>query len=155
MSTALGSDIQVNKFCGQVSTFMTVISNKDGDLLSQFHNNNETDIPVLERLADLSTQFRSTPLQKVLINHHADASKAKRKGYLYQEDVFGFCKKFKKVTKNLDFHLMFKIVDLQDIIYTFLTDVINVTMKILYLFIPKLFPFVETQLMFNEATQYK
>ena len=32
---------------------MKVISNKDDDLLSQFGNINENDIPVLERLADL------------------------------------------------------------------------------------------------------
>ena len=45
--------IEHNKFCGQVSTIMRVILNKDGDLLSQFDNNNENDIPILERLADL------------------------------------------------------------------------------------------------------
>ena len=47
-----GSD---NKFCGQVSTIMRVITNEDGVLLSQFDNFNEKDIPVLERLADLPT----------------------------------------------------------------------------------------------------
>ena len=31
---------------------MSAISNKDGDLLSQFDNINENDIPILERLAD-------------------------------------------------------------------------------------------------------
>ena len=57
LSTTLGSDIETNKFCGQVSTVMTVISNKVGDLLSQFDKINENDIPVLERLADLPPQI--------------------------------------------------------------------------------------------------
>ena len=39
-STTLGSDIDINKFCGQISTNMRAISNKDGDLLSQFDNIN-------------------------------------------------------------------------------------------------------------------
>ena len=50
LSTTIGSDIEIIKFCGQVSTIMRVISNEDGDLLSQFHNFNENDIPILERL---------------------------------------------------------------------------------------------------------
>ena len=54
-----------NNFCGQVSTFMRVISNKDGDLLSQFDNINENDIPVFEKLADSPTQNESTPHSKM------------------------------------------------------------------------------------------
>ena len=153
LSTSLGSDIEINKFCGQVSTIMRVISNKDGDLVSQFDNINENDIPVLNRLADLPAQIQSTPHQKMLINNHIDANRGKIKGYLYLEDIFGFCKTFKKVTKNLGFHLQFKTNDLQDIIYTSMTDDINVTINNLYLYVPNLIPSVETQLMFNEATQ--
>ena len=48
---------------------------------------------------------------------------------------------------------MFKTNDLQDIIYTSMVEDINVTINNLYLFIPNLLPSVETQLMFNEATQ--
>ena len=153
LSTSLGSDIEINKFCGQVSTIMRVISNKDGDLVSQFDNINENDIPVLNRLADLPVQIRDTPHQKMLINNHIDANRGKIKGYLYLEDIFGFCKTFKKVTKNLGFHLQFKTNDLQDIIYTSMIDDINVTINNLYLYVPNLIPSVETQLMFNEATQ--
>ena len=40
LSTSIGLDIEHNKFCGQVSTIMKSISNKDGDLLSQFDNIN-------------------------------------------------------------------------------------------------------------------
>ena len=64
LSTTNGSDIEHNKFCGQVSTIMKVISNKDGDLLSQFGNINENAIPILERLADLPPQIGDIPYQK-------------------------------------------------------------------------------------------
>ena len=153
LSTTIGSDIEINKFCGQVSTIMRAISNKDGDLLSQFDNINENDIPVLERLADLPPQIRDSPHQKMLINNHTDANKGKIKGYLYLQDIFGFCKTFKKVTKNLGFHLTFKTNDLQNIIYSSMADDINVTINNLYLYVPNLIPSVETQVMFNEATQ--
>ena len=153
LSTTTGSDMEINKFCGQVSTIMRAISNKDGDLLSQFDNINENDIPVLERLADLPPQIRDSPHQKMLINNHTDANKGKIKGYLYLEDIFGFCKTFKKVTKNLGFHLTFKTNDLQNIIYSSMADDINVTINNLYLYVPNLIPSVETQVMFNEATQ--
>ena len=64
LSTTIGSDIENNKFCGQVSTIMKVISNEDDDLISQFGNFNKNDIPLLERLAGLPPQIRSTPQQK-------------------------------------------------------------------------------------------
>ena len=91
----------------------------------------------------------------MLTNNHTDANKGKIKGYLYLEDVFGFCKTFKKVTKNLGFHLILKTADLQDIISTTMDDDINKTITSLYLFIPHLIPILEIQLMFNEATQNK
>ena len=153
LSTTIGSDIEINKFCGQVSTIMRAISNKDGDLLSQFDNINGNDIPIVERRADLPPQIRDSRYQKMLINNHTDAKKVKIKGYLYLEDIFGFCKTFKKVTKNLGFHLTFKSNDLQNIIYSSMADDINVTISILYLYVPNLIPSVETQVMFNEATQ--
>ena len=75
LSTTIGSDIEHNKFCGQVSSIMKVISNKDDELLSQFGNTNEDDIPLLERLADLPHQIRSTPHQKMLIDNHTNAKR--------------------------------------------------------------------------------
>ena len=153
LSTTLGSDIELNKFCGQVSTIMRMLSDKDGDLLSQFDIFNENDIPILERLADLPPQIKSTPHPRVLINNQTDDNKGKLKRYIYPEDIFGFCKTFKKVNKNLGFHLMLKTTISKDIIYTSMADDINVTINILYLFIPNLIPSVETQLMINEATQ--
>ena len=106
---------------------MRAISNKDGDLVSQFDNINENDIPILERLANLPPQIRDTPHQKMLMDNHIDANRGKIKGCLYLEDIFGFCKTFKKVTKNLGFHLTFKTNDLQNIIYSSMADDIYVT----------------------------
>ena len=107
LTTSIGGDIEIKNFCGQMSTIMSAISNKDGDLLSQFDNTKENDIPVLNRLADLPVQIRDTPHQKMLINSHTDANKGKIKRHLYSEDISGFCKTFNKVTKNLGFHLTF------------------------------------------------
>ena len=155
LSITIGGDIEINKFCGQVSTIMRAISIKDGNSLSQFDNNIENDIPVLEMLANLPPEIRDTPHQKMLINNHTDANKGKIKGCLYLEDIFGFCRSFKKVTENLGFHLMLKTNDLQDNIYASTADDINVTFNNLYLSIPNLIPSVETQLVSNEATQNK
>ena len=89
----------------------------------------------------------------MLTNNHTDANKGEIKGYLYLEDIFGFYKTFKKVTKNLGYHLTFKTNDSQDIIYTSMTDDINVTIYKLYLHVPNLIPSVETHMTLNEATQ--
>ena len=83
LSTTFGSDIEMNKFCGQVSTIMKSISNKDGDLLSQFDNFKENYIPILERLHDLPVQIGDTLHQKMLINNHTDANKGKKKQDIY------------------------------------------------------------------------
>ena len=132
---------------------MRAISNKDGDLISQFDDIKENDNPILEKLGDLPPQIIDTHHQQLLINNHTDANKGKIKGYLYLEDIFGFCKTFKKVTKNLGFHLTFKTIDLHNITYSSMADDINVTISNLYLYEPNLIPSVETQVMFNEATQ--
>ena len=116
---------------------MKVISNKNGDLLSQFYNNNENEIPILSRITDLPPQIRSTPHQKMLIDNHIDANKSKIKGYFYLEILFRFRKSFKKVTKMLGFHLMLKTIDLQDIIYTSTGNDENVSVNNLYLFFTK------------------
>ena len=83
-------------------------------------------------------------IKKKLINNHADGNKGKIKGKLYREDIFGFCESFKKVNKNLGFHLMLKTANLQDTLYTSMADDINVTNNNLCLYIPNLIPSVET-----------
>ena len=140
-----GSDLEHNKDCGQVSTIMRVLFSKDADLLSQFDNINE---------GNGNADFNSTSLKNMLIdNHNVEVNKGKIKGHLALENIFGFCKSFKKFTKNLGFHKIFRTADLQDIIYTSIADNINVTINSLYLFVPTLTPSTETQLMFNESIQ--
>ena len=89
----------------------------------------------------------------MLIDNHTNPNKVKIKGYLCSENICGFCKTFKKVTKKLGFHLMFQTANLQDNLYTSMADNINLIINSVYLNIPNLIPSVETQLIFNEATQ--
>ena len=89
----------------------------------------------------------------MLINNHDLANRGKIKGQLPLEHIFGFCKSFKKITKNLGFHIKFRTADLQDIIFTSVEDNINVAINRLYLYVPTLIPNTETQLMFNESIQ--
>ena len=94
LCTTIGADIVHIKVGEPVSNIMSVISIKEAELSSQFDNVNEKDIPILERLADLPPQVRDTPHQKMLINNHTDVNKSKRKGCLYLEYIFGFCRSF-------------------------------------------------------------
>ena len=80
-----------------------------------------------------------------------EVNKGKIKGQLALDHILGFCKTFKKITKNLAFHLIFKMNDLQDIIFTTIADDINVTINSLYLYVPQLIPSTSTQVMFNES----
>ena len=140
LTTTGGMDIEDIKYVGQVSTIMRLLTSKDGDLSSYSDKNGET---VLDD---------DNPLKQILINNHAvEANKGKIKGHLALEHIFGFCKTFKKLTKNLGFHLKFKMNDLQDIIFTTLPNDITVTINSLYLYVPQLIPSTSTQVMFNEA----
>ena len=141
-----GSDLEHVKYVGQVSTIMTVLFSKDSDLLSEFDNINE---------GNGDADFSSTSLKKMLIDNHdfvgQEVNKGKNKGQLPLENIFGFCKSFKKITKNLVYHIIFRTADLQDIIFTSIGDNINVTINSLFLFVPTLTPNTGTQLMFNES----
>ena len=91
-------------------------------------------------------------MKQILINNHAvEVNKGKVKRQLALKYIFGFCKTFKKITKNLGFHLIFEMNDLQDIIFTTIADDINVTINSLYLYVPQLIPSTSTQVMFNKA----
>ena len=106
--------------------------------------------------AATAVNIQSTSLNKMLItNHEEDANRGKIKGQLPLEHIFGFCRTFEKVTKNLGFRITFKTANLQDNIYTTIAagTPINVTINSLYLFVPFLIPTTETQLMFNESIQ--
>ena len=140
LSTTGGMDLEDIKYVGPVSTIMRLLTSKDSDLSSYFDKNGESVID------------NDNPLKKILINNHTqEANKGKLKGHLALENIFGFCRTFKKITKNLGFHLKFKMNDLQDIIFTTIADDINVTINSLYLFVPKLIPSTSTQVMFKEA----
>ena len=141
LTTTGGMDIEDIKDVGQVITIMRLLTSKDGDLSSYFDKNGESVID------------KNNTLKRILINNQAvEANKGRIKGHLPLEHIFGFCKTFKKITKNLGFHLNFKMNDLQDIIFTTIANDINVTFNSLYLFVPILIPNSQTQVMFNEAT---
>ena len=148
LSVTSGSDLEHNEYVGQVSTIMRVLFSKGSDLLSQFDNNNE---------GNGDADFDSTSLKKMLIDKHnivgQEVNKGKLKGQLALENIFGFCKSFKKITKNLGLQRTFRTADLQDIVFTSIGDNINVTINSLYLYVPTLIPSTETQLMFNESIQ--
>ena len=152
LSTTSGGDLEQNKFVGKLSTILRAITSEDGDLLWHFDKINEkTGTGVVT-----ADNIKSTSLKKMLINNHQSANKGKIRSQLPLEHLFGFCKTFIKITKNLGFHLTFKRANLQDIIYTTLADSadqINVTIKSLYLYIPFLFPNTEPQLMFIELSK--
>ena len=133
-------DLEDIKYVGQVSTIMRSLTSKDSDLSSYFDKNGESVID------------NDNPLKRLLINNHdVAANKGNIKGHLPLEHIFGFCRTFKKITKNLGFHLKFKMNDLQYITFTTIANDINVTINSLYLFVPKLIPSTTTQVMFNEA----
>ena len=81
-----GSDLEHNKYVGRVSTIMSVLFSKDGDLLSQFDKINE---------GNSDADFDSTSLKKMLIVNHntptQEVKKGKIKGQLALENIFGFC----------------------------------------------------------------
>ena len=62
-----------------------------------------------------------------------------------------FVKLFKKITKQLGFYQTLKTADLQDIIYTTPGDNIKVNFDRLFLFVSKLLPDAQTQIMFNDS----
>ena len=131
------------KFLGQVSTIMRDLTSKDGDLLSYFDNINHT---------DENTSMNNISLNVRLINSHSvEVNRGKIKGQLALEHLFVFCKTFKKITKNLGFHLNFKTADLQNIIFTSIASDIDVTINSLYLYVPLLILDGNTQVMFNES----
>ena len=136
-------EIENIKFFGQVSTIKRSITSKDLDLLSHFDKFND---------GDTNASIIITSLKQLLIdNNTTPVNRGKVKGQLLLQDVFGFCKTFEKITKNLGFLLTLKTNDLQNIIFTSLVNDINVTINSLYLFVPILTPNTETQVLFNES----
>ena len=124
-----GSELEYTKYFGQVSTIMSLLTSKDGDLSSCFDKNGE------------NTLNDNKVWKTILNNNHAiEVNKSKIERNLPLEHVFGYCKTFKKITKNLGLHLTFKTADLQNIMFTTKATDINVITNSLYFFVPVLFP---------------
>ena len=99
-ATTDGIEMEHVKFSGHVSTIMRALTSKDGDLLSNFDNINDT---------EANTSMNNNSLNNRLINSHSvEVNRRKIKGQLPLDYIFGFCKLFKKITKNLEIHLTFK-----------------------------------------------
>ena len=129
LSTTRGMDVEDIKYAGQNSTIMRLSTTKDNDLSSYFVKNGES---VLDS---------DNPLKHLIINNHAvETNKGKIKGQLPLEHIFGFCRTFKKITKNLGFYLNFKKNDLQDNKFTTIANDINVTINSSKLYVPILIP---------------
>ena len=129
---------------GQGSTVMRVLTSKDGDLLSHFD----------KKWLFSSWNWKKTSLHHhLIINHDEAAIKRKMKGILPLEHIFGFCKTFRKITKQLGFQLTLKTVDLQDINYTTLGDNIKVNFDKLFLFVPLFVRDAQIQVMFNDSNK--
>ena len=100
---------------------MRLITTKNGNSLPYFdkikENNND----------------KTSPKEILINNHDRDANKDSIKGELPLEHILGFCRTFKKVTKNLGFHIKFKAADLQDFIYTTWSDDIKIKIITLHL----------------------
>ena len=119
--TTGGSDLEHNKYVGQVSTIMRLLTSKDSDLSSCFDKSGE------------SALNENIVLKRILIKNHIDNKKGKSNGKLELELVFRFCKTSKNITRNLGFHLTFKTANLQDIILITIATDVNVTINNIYL----------------------
>ena len=110
---------------------------------------------VTENVGDLSSNFdiidesedgiNSSSLKQILMNNHTADNRGLIRGQLPLENIFGFCKSFKKITKGVGFQLDHRTSNRkQDNLYTTLGDNdINVTFNRISLFIPPLTPIVK------------
>ena len=145
LGTKRGADVEHNKYVRLISTILRAFTSKDGDLLSHFDNINEN-----ETAADSN----NTSLKHFIIdNHTVAANRGKITDQLPLEHIFGSCKTFRKIIKNLGFHLTFRVFVLQRIISTTLANDIYVILISFYLIVPILIPITQTQVMFNESIQ--
>ena len=71
LATTSGSSLKHNKFVGQISTIIRVLTSRDADLLSQFDKINE---------GNTDNDFDSTSFKKMLIDNHNIAGQEANKG---------------------------------------------------------------------------
>ena len=143
LSTSAGTEIEHNKNLDNVSYKMRLLAQKDEDMSSYFDKIDETEGGI-----------NNSTLKQLLIDSHTNEdNKGKIRANLLIEQIFGFCKTFKKLTKGLGCELQLKTSnEKQNIIYTTLgVNDNNVTINSIYLYIPSLAPSAEEQEIFNEA----
>ena len=122
---------------------MRILTQKDGDLLSYFDKIDKTEAGI-----------NNSTLKHMLIDSHTiEDNKGKIRANLPLEHIFGFCKTFKKITKGIGNELQLKTSnEKQNILYTTLgSNDVNVTINIIYLYIPCLIPSAQMQQIFSEA----
>ena len=82
-------------FLGQVSTIMSALTSKDGDLLSHFDNTNEKNT-----LAD----FNSVPFKQMLIDKYIKPPKKVKSKVTFPKNIYSdFVKQLKRLLKTWDF----------------------------------------------------
>ena len=122
---------------------MRFLTQKDGDLSSYFNKFDETEAGIT-----------NSTLKHLLIDSHTnDDNKGEIRANLPLEQIFGFCKTCKKLTKGLGFELQIKTSNEKQVfIYTTLGgNDVNVTINSIYLYIPSLVPSAEQLQILNEA----
>ena len=143
LSATGSSGLDLVKHVGQVSIISRALTSKDGDLLSQFDKTDES-----------QDEIENTSSHHLLINNHnVSANKSKIKGQLVLELIFEFCWPFKKVTKQVGFHLTFKTADLRDIFYTTLGGDTKVIFGKTIFIVPIFIPDAQTQIMFHNSIE--
>ena len=143
LSTSSGTEIQNNKYLGRVSTLMTLLTQKDGDLSPYFDESDETE-----------GGFTSSLLKHMLIDTHSNENnRGKIITNLPVERIFGFCKTFKKISEGFGFQLQLETSnEKRKDIYTNPGDNdVIVTINSLYLYLPSLVRSSEQQPIFSES----
>ena len=92
---------------------------------------------------------------KLIDKHAIQANKGKVFGQLAIEHIFGFCRTFQKVTKNLCFHIILGKNDFHDNVFTTLLQgtIIYVTFVNLHLIVPNFIPSPNTQVFLSESME--
>ena len=121
---------------------MRLVTENDGDLSTYFDIIDETEAGIDD-----------SSLKQILINNHTDANNGVIRGHLRLENIFGFCKSYKKISKGLGFELDLRTSNRKrDILYTTLGDEdVKVTINSISLFVRQIKPSPETRVFFKEA----
>ena len=93
-SSSSGVEIEQNKLVGPVSTIMSLVTQRDGDLSTYFDIIDESE-----------GEIENPSLKQILIKNHIDDNNAITRGHLLLDYFFGFFKPIKKLNKGLGFEL--------------------------------------------------